>query len=181
MGVLKSLLAGAALIAALPSTAAGHVAADPGRASAGAYQAVVFRVGHGCGEAATTALRIEVPAEMASARPQPKPGWTLEIERARLPAPVAGEGGRLLTERVVRITWRGRLEDDQFDTFGLLLKLPAGSGPLYLPTVQRCDRDETRWTETPAPGAAWNSVPHPAPVLTLSPAAPAEAPGHLHP
>ena len=56
MGVLKSLLAGAALIAALPSTAAGHVAADPGRASAGAYQAVVFRVGHGCGEAATDVL-----------------------------------------------------------------------------------------------------------------------------
>ena len=80
MGVLRTLMIGAGALLALPGTAGAHIVADPGRAEAGAYQAVVFRVGHGCGEAATTALRIEIPAEMASARPQPKPGWRLEIE-----------------------------------------------------------------------------------------------------
>lgn len=162
MGVLKSLLAGAALIAALPSTAAGHVAADPGRASAGAYQAVVFRVGHGCGEAATTALRIEVPAEMASARPQPKPGWTLEIER---------QDGK-----VTAVTWRGELPDDQFDEFAMLFKLPDQPATLYFPTVQSCGADESQWTEIPSAG---ERASHPAPALVVTPKA-AAAETHQH-
>ena len=162
MGVLKSLLAGAALIAALPSTAAGHVAADPGRASAGAYQAVVFRVGHGCGEAATTALRIEIPAEMASARPQPKPGWTLEIER---------QDGK-----VTAVTWRGELPDDQFDEFAMLFKLPDQPATLYFPTVQSCGADESQWTEIPSAG---ERASHPAPALVVTPKAAAAEP-HQH-
>ena len=162
MGVLKSLLAGAALIAALPSTAAGHVAADPGRASAGAYQAVVFRVGHGCGEAATTALRIEIPSEMASARPQPKPGWTLEIER---------QDGK-----VTAVTWRGELPDDQFDEFAMLFKLPDQPATLYFPTVQSCGADESQWTEIPSAG---ERASHPAPALVVTPKAAAAEP-HQH-
>ena len=162
MGVLKSLLAGAALIAALPSTAAGHVAADPGRASAGAYQAVVFRVGHGCGEAATTALRIEIPTEMASARPQPKPGWTLEIER---------QDGK-----VTAVTWRGELPDDQFDEFAMLFKLPDQPATLYFPTVQSCGADESQWTEIPSAG---ERASHPAPALVVTPKAAAAEP-HQH-
>lgn len=162
MGVLKSLLAGAALIAALPSTAAGHVAADPGRASAGAYQAVVFRVGHGCGEAATTALRIEIPTEMASARPQPKPGWTLEIER---------QDGK-----VTAVTWRGELPDDQFDEFAMLFKLPDQPATLYFPTVQSCGADESQWTEIPSAG---ERASHPAPALVVTPKA-AAAETHQH-
>lgn len=162
MGVLRSLLASAALIAALPSAAAAHVAADPGRASAGAYQAVVFRVGHGCGEAATTALRIEIPSEMASARPQPKPGWTLEIERQ--------EG------RVAAVIWRGALPADQFDEFAVLFKLPDQPATLYFPTVQSCDADESQWTEIPAPG---ERASHPAPALVVTPKA-AAAETHQH-
>ena len=162
MGVLKPLLAGAALIAALPSTAAGHVAADPGRASAGAYQAVVFRVGHGCGEAATTALRIEIPTEMASARPQPKPGWTLEIER---------QDGK-----VTAVTWRGELPDDQFDEFAMLFKLPDQPATLYFPTVQSCGADESQWTEIPSAG---ERASHPAPALVVTPKAAAAEP-HQH-
>ena len=162
MGVLKSLLAGAALVAALPSTAAAHVAADPSRASAGAYQAVVFRVGHGCGEAATTALRIEIPSEMASARPQPKPGWTLEFER---------QDGK-----VTAVTWRGELPDDQFDEFAMLFKLPDQPATLYSPTVQSCGADESQWTEIPSAG---ERASHPAPALVVTPKAAAAEP-HQH-
>ena len=162
MGVLKTLLAGAALVAALPSTAAAHVAADPSRASAGAYQAVVFRVGHGCGEAATTALRIEIPAEMASARPQPKPGWRLEIERRE--------------DRVAAITWRGELPADQFDAFAVLFKLPDQAATLYFPTVQSCGAEQSQWTEIPSAG---ERASHPAPALVVTPKAAAAEP-HQH-
>ena len=162
MGVLRTVLIGAAALAALPAAAAAHVAADPGRAEAGAYQAVAFRVGHGCGEAATTALRIEIPSEMASARPQPKSGWTLEIERR--------DG------RVAAITWRGVLPADQFDEFAVLFKLPDQAATLYFPTVQSCGAEQSQWTEIPAPG---ERASHPAPALVVTPKAAAAA-THQH-
>ncbi|WP_235528774.1 MULTISPECIES: YcnI family protein [unclassified Phenylobacterium] len=162
MGVLRTLMIGAAAIAALPAAAAAHVVADPGRASAGAYQAVVFRVGHGCGEAATTALRIEIPPQMASARPQPKPGWALEIER---------QDGK-----VTALTWRGELPADQFDEFAVLFKLPDEAANLYFPTVQSCGAEQSQWTEIPAPG---ERASHPAPALVVTPKA-ASAEAHQH-
>ncbi|MBA4012414.1 MAG: nuclear export factor GLE1 [Phenylobacterium sp.] len=162
MGVLRTLLIGAAALVALPGAAAAHVVADPGRAEAGAYQAVVFRVGHGCGDAATTALRIEIPLEMASARPRPKPGWTLEIER---------QDGK-----VTAVTWRGELPGDQFDEFAVLFKLPDQAATLYFPTVQSCGSDASQWTEIPAPG---ERASHPAPALVVTPKA-AAAETHQH-
>ena len=159
MGLLKPLATAALVMAATPALA--HVAADPGTAAAGRYQAVRFRVGHGCGDAATTALRIEIPAGMASARPQPKPGWALEIAR---------DG-----ETVSAVTWRGLLPADQFDEFAIFFKLPSQAGTLYFPAVQTCGADAAQWTEIPGPG---ERASHPAPSLTLTPAAPAAETHH---
>lgn len=163
MGVLVKLAAVAAL-AAVPAAAAAHIVADPARAEAGAYQAVRFRVGHGCGDnTATTALRVEIPPQMMSARPQPKPGWTLEIEH--------GEDGK-----VAAVTWRGALPDDQFDEFALMFKLPDDPGTLYFPTVQSCGDEQSQWIAIPEPG---ERPSHPAPSLTLDPKA-ASAETHQH-
>lgn len=147
------------LSAALP--AAAHVVVAPDRGSAGGYQALVFRVGHGCGDAATTGITVELPEELATARPQPKLGWTLAITRVPLTAPVTVEG-KPQTMRVGSITWTGSLPADQFDDFGLLLKLPGKPGPIALPVVQRCRTIEQRWD-----GAAGST--RPAPVLTVEP------------
>ncbi len=138
---------------AISTPAAAHIVADPGKAPAGAYQVVRFRVGHGCGKAATTGLRIELPPQLASARPQPKPGWRLTIER---------DG-----ERVVAIVWAGELPDEQFDDFAILAKLPAEPGPLYFPAVQTCGGEEQQWTAIPEAGET--GVSHPAPVLVVTP------------
>lgn len=162
MGVLKTLLAAAVLTAA-PAAAGAHVVADPGQASAGAYQPVRFRVGHGCGSAATTVLRVEIPPEMVSARPQPKPGWALQIEHNE-------------TSKVVAITWRGALPDEQFDEFAIMFKLPDAAGTLYFPTVQSCGDEQNQWTEIPSPG---ERASHPAPSLTITPKA-AQAESHQH-
>lgn len=158
------MLIAAALLLAFAAPAAAHIVADPGQANAGAYQAVRFRVGHGCGDgAATTALRIEIPPEMASARPQPKPGWTLEIER--------GDDGK-----VAAATWRGNLPDEQFDEFALMFKLPDEAGTLYFPTLQSCGVEQNQWIAIPASG---DRPSHPAPSLTLVPKA-ATAEIHKH-
>jgi len=137
MGVLRTLMIGAGALLALPGAAGAHIVADPGRAEAGAYQAVVFR-------------------------PQPKPGWRLEIERR--------EG------RVAAVTWRGELPADQFDAFALLFKLPDQAATLYFPTVQSCGAEQSQWTEIPSAG---ERASHPAPALVVTPKAAAAEP-HQH-
>jgi uncharacterized protein YcnI len=158
----------AAALALAPAIAAAHIVADPAEAAAGTYQAVRLRVGHACSDAgATTAVRVEVPTGLASVRPQPKPGWTLQIERAK------GE-----PSTVTAITWRGALPPDQFDEFAVLVRLPEQAGVLYFPTVQTCGREETRWTEIPRDGEARPA--HPAPMLRVKAAAQPPQAGHHH-
>jgi uncharacterized protein YcnI len=156
--VLKPLALAAVLLAAPPALA--HVAADPGEAPAGGYQAVRFRVGHGCSETATTtALRIEIPPGVPSVRAQPKAGWSLAFERR--------DG------QVVAVTWAGALPPDQFDEFALFFRLPDAPGVLSFPAIQTCGGETARWTGRDAR--------HPAPTLRL--VAPPEASpqgGHQH-
>ena len=155
------------------SDANAHVTLSQTQAPGGGYFTAYLRVGHGCAGSATTALRLEVPTELVTVRPQPKLGWTLHIEHVPLATPTKGEGGRMLTERVSAITWSGGpLPDDEWDEFGLSAKLPARTGPLYLPVVQSCEQGQARWTETPNPAQPERPLAHPAPRLMLGPAAP---------
>jgi uncharacterized protein YcnI len=163
MVVLRNLLLITALSVAAPALA--HVTVQPATAAAGAYQVLRFGVGHGCGDkAATTALRVEIPAGVSVARPQPKPGWKLEIVRT--------------AETVSAVVWRGALPPDQFDEFVILTKLPATGGPLAFPAIQACDAEENRWTDIQSPGGPRPKFP--APSLTIVPAAPEGGHDHQH-
>ncbi len=153
---------------ALTAPVKAHVVLSETEAKPGAYYFTFLRVGHGCDGQATESLTVEIPAGVYSAKPQPKAGWKVEIIREDLPAPVVGPHGKTLTDRVARIRWSGgALPDDMVDQFGLLVKLPEVEGPLYFPTVQSCAGAEKSWTAIPAEGAAWSSVPTPAPVVYL--------------
>ncbi|WP_328598070.1 YcnI family protein [Croceibacterium salegens] len=164
---MKRILS-ALLALSLPAAASAHAVFSEQDAEAGAYYAGFLRITHGCGASPTVAVRIEIPEGVLSAKPQPKPGWELTIERQTLPKPVAGEGGSMITERVSAVTWRGKLPVDQFDQFGLAMKLPDTSGPLFFPTVQSCEVGANEWTDIPPSAEAWHSVEHPAPMLVLS-------------
>lgn len=173
MTLFRTLLL-AAVAASAAGAASAHVVFVNPKATAGAYWSDALKVTHGCDGSPTVAVRVEPPVGLIMTRPQAKPGWTLHIERERLAEPVAGEGGKLLTERVKAITWRGRLTDDQFDIFGLAAKLPAQTGPLAFRVVQTCEKGESRWEETPVPGGP--RPEHPAAILVLEPA----GGGHAH-
>ncbi|MEZ6024194.1 MAG: YcnI family protein [Hyphomonadaceae bacterium] len=162
---LAAALASAALVA---SSASAHIVFAQPEAAPNSYHAGFLRVGHGCGDSPTRAIRVEIPDSINIARPQPKPGWALSVEHTPLPAPIVNEGGHTLTQRVSAITWSGELPADQFDQFGIMLRLPDQTGPLYFRVTQTCADGVQSWSDIPAPGAAWHSVPHPAPVLTLA-------------
>lgn len=164
---MKHLFACALLSALVATSASAHVVFDEPEARANSYYAGFLRVSHGCGDSPTVALRVEIPAGINTARPQPKPGWTIEIEREPLAAPIRSEYGEI-TERVRAVTWRGRLEADHFDQFGLMLRLPDQAGPLYFRAIQTCESGERRWIDIPASGQAWHAVESPAPVLTVT-------------
>jgi uncharacterized protein YcnI len=166
----------ALLLAGLAAAVAGPALAHPVFAqpdvSAGSHWAGELRLGHGCAGSPTTSLRVEIPEQLVVVRPQPKPGWTVEVEREPLAEPVAGEGGRLITERVTAITWTGRLPDDQFDVFGLAARLPDAEGPLAFDIIQTCEAGQVAWNEAASPDGARPA--HPPAILRVqaSPARP---------
>lgn len=149
-----------ALLALVATPAAAHVVAAPDTARAGSYAAIAFRVGHACAAGDTTLkVRIEIPDGVASARPQAKPGWTYTLERGPDPkaAPTA-------------ITFEGRLPDEAFDDFAVLMKLPVTGDRLVFPVVQTCAKGESQWTEVADPARPDDKLSRPAPTVTLTPA-----------
>ena len=164
MNPIKRLPALAATLAAVlaPMTASAHVVLTEPQAVAGAYHAASFRIGHGCGEAATTAITVRLPDEVPTARPQPKPGWSISFRREPVDPPLS-DHGKPLTERIRTVTWTGVLPPDQFDDFALLMALPSSPGDLVFPVTQTCGDQSVAWDGADAA--------HPAPVLTLLPAA----------
>jgi uncharacterized protein YcnI len=161
---MKSIiLAGA--VAALASPALAHVSLNATSAPAGSYFFGEFRIAHGCAGSDTVAIKIEIPDAIVVAKPQPKPGWRVEVERKPLATPPQADG-RAVDSRVSSITWRGDLKNLDWDELGLMAKLPSKPGVLVFPVTQTCEKGEERWDEVPS--AANPRPAHPAPTLTVT-------------
>ena len=155
-------------LSAAAAAAQAHVVLEYKVAPAGSYYKASFQVGHGCGPSATRQLVVQVPDAVVSAHPQPKPGWTVAIDKAG--------------ERVTRITWTARgdadkLPSEHYDEFQLMAKLPGQAGTLYWPVVQVCDEGRAEWTQVPAAGQKASELKSPAAVLEVLPN---EGGGHKH-
>jgi uncharacterized protein YcnI len=164
-----------ALLLAFASAAHAHVALEYQVAPADSAYKATFKVGHGCGDAPTRQVSIVIPAGVTGARPMPKPGWALEIQRGKLAEPVTSHG-RTISEDVTRITWTARSAGDmlpsaQYDEFVLVGQLPARAGPLYWPLSQVCEPGRLDWVEVPKAGQSPADLKSPAAVLELLPAA----------
>lgn len=167
--------AAACLLAGLlvSSPARAHITIATPAVAAGSYAKVVLQVPHGCAGRATTAITVTLPAGFYVAKPQPKPGWTVTTQKARLAQPIELHG-RQIEESVSQIRWEGGpLPNDFFDEFALQGKLGSDvTGPLAFKTLQSCEQGEAAWTGEPG-----SSLP--APLLQVTPA-PAAAGTHHH-
>lgn len=157
-----------AVVAGAPAFA--HITLETREAPAGSYYKAVFSVPHGCAGSATTKIRVRIPEGVVGVKAQPKPGWKLETIKEKLAKPIAGEGGRTITEGVTEIAWSGgKLLDENFDQFVMQVRLPdTPATTLYFPVVQECEKGINRWIETPATGASGGEGKMPAPSLRLT-------------
>jgi uncharacterized protein YcnI len=166
------LVAGAAALVGLTlsaAPAAAHVYPTVSEAPAGSYLLFNMVVPHGCEEAGTTSIEVQLPEGIYSATPEAVPGWTVSKTTETLAEPVDdGEGGQI-TERDATVTWEGGpLAHDQLLEFGLSVKLPDTAGETILfPTIQSCEGGaSTDWIEETPEGG--EEPEHPAPAITLT-------------
>jgi periplasmic copper chaperone A len=158
-------------VAAAAPPAAAHVTIDPREAPAHSDFKAQLRVGHGCKGSPTVRVRVRLPEGAVSVKPQPKPGWQVESTRVKLAAPVDDGHGGKITETVGEVVWSGgRLLDEHFDEFAVMMRLPDRPGAtLYFPVVQECEQGVHRWIEIPEAGKSASDYREPAPALRLTP------------
>ncbi len=149
-----------------------HVTANPNQGEAGSYFETAFRVSHGCEGTDTVEVAIQMPKGMIVAKPQAKAGWQVEIKKSKLDKPVPAGHGKMADEQIDEIVWRGgALPDGQYDSFGVLMKLPEGEEQtLWFPVTQTCVKGSHQWLEIPAAGQQWHEVKSPAPFVKVTPA-----------
>lgn len=162
--------------------ASAHVVLEYQVAPAASSYKATFKVGHGCGSSPTRQIAVDVPAGVRGARPMPKPGWALDVQRGKLAEPYLRHG-RSITEDVVRVTWTARTTDDMlasahYDEFVLVATLPAQPGTLYWPVRQACAEGRNDWTEVPRAGQKASELASPAALLEVLPNA--ATGGHHH-
>lgn len=162
------------------STSYAHIVlADPAALANTGYSAAL-RVGHGCDGAATTAIRVTVPAGFKGAKPMPKAGWVLSTTVGKLATPYDNRGTPV-TEGVTSITWTATpgnaLPDAYFDEFVLRGNLPAEAGAMGFKVLQTCEKGSIDWSDMPAPGASAHDLKSPAAMLDIIPS---DHAGHQH-
>lgn len=176
--MIRTLTLAAACAATLVGgqAAHAHVGLEYAVAPAGSRYKATFQIGHGCGTAATRQVIVHLPAGVKQARPMPKPGWDLQIERGQ-PAVTAARG------EVLRVQWTARtpadaLPTDQYDEFVLVARLPVQPGRLAWPVQQLCEVGRHDWTEVPTPDRPASALQNPAPVLEVLPSTAATSHAH---
>lgn len=142
-----------------------HVTIKPDSGDAGSYFQTAFTVPHACGDGATatTTIRVQIPDGIYSVKPQFKPGWTVTTKTRKLDPPVKAHHGPDITEAISEVEWRGGpLPDSLFDSFSLIVKLPASTQSLSFPVTQECDKGSMAWADKP-------DGDHPAPIVRVVP------------
>ena len=168
LGALPAATAAVALSLAAPASA--HVSATPSTTAAGADTILTFSVGHGCEESPTTRIEIQVPESVLSVTPSRNPFYEVEKTIEQLDEPVTDAHGNETTERVASIVYTAStpLPEGLRDSFELSFQVPDTEGEtLSFPTIQTCQKGETRWTEVPAAGQDPDELDNPAPAFEI--------------
>jgi uncharacterized protein YcnI len=170
--VIAGILAGGALVLAVPMAAVAHVGVTPSSTAAGSTTQLTFSVGHGCEGSSTTALTFTIPEEIVSVTPTVHPNWTVEKVFVDLAEPITDAHGTSLVERVGQVVYTAAtpLEDGFRDTVTLQLTLPPGAegSSLAFPVLQTCEVGENDWSDVADEGQDPHDLEHPAPTVDVT-------------
>lgn len=161
--------------------ASAHVEASPSTAAKGSTGEITLRVPAEEAHAATVKVEVTLPLDhpIASVSVKPVPGWSTQVQTAKLDKPIKTDEGAELTEAVHTITWTAgagtSIQPGQFQEFTILAEsLPDDTNQLVMPTTQTYDDGTVaQWNQPPAaPGAAEPDNPAPSVTLTADTAKP---------
>jgi uncharacterized protein YcnI len=166
--------AAAAMVLLLAAPAMAHITVTPGSARAGSAAVLTFHVPDEEAKADTTKLDLKIPTghPIADLLVEPVPGWTVSVKTVTLAKPIITDDGKF-TQAVSEVTWSGgKIGPGQFQDFSVTADpLPTGVSTLAFKALQTYSNgDVVRWIDLSQPGQP--APGHPAPVLTLTSAAP---------
>ncbi|MEI2299861.1 copper chaperone PCu(A)C [Ensifer sp. MJa1] len=131
----------------------------------------VLQVPHGCDGKPTTEVQVKLPEGFVFAKPQPKPGWELEVIKGDYQKTYDNHGKKV-SSGPVEIRWKGgNLSDDYYDTFVVRGKLSGFDKETVLafPTTQLCGTDgKVVWDQVAAEGQNAHDLKSPAPTVTVT-------------
>lgn len=162
------VVAGALAVLGAPGAAHAHAYVGQTEVNAGWKQDIEIRIPHGCKGSPTVQVRVKIPDGMVAVMPENNRAWKITTKLRKLPQPVRGEGGVMLTETVDEITWSGNsVPDTMFERFVFRATIPNEPGRiLWFKTIQTCKAGEHRWVEVPPQGAKFaewfRATPEPA-------------------
>ena len=157
--------------ALLHGAALAHITFEEPTARAGTGYKAVLRISHGCQGSATHTITMRIPAGFRGAKPMPKPGWTLTLQRAPLAEPYESHG-RKITDGVVEVTWKASsreawLDNAHYDEFVLRGETPKQPGALWFKVLQLCETGRWDWSEIPTTGTDTRDLKAPAVLLDV--------------
>ena len=139
--VSSALSIGIATIALIATPALAHVEAEGSTADSG-LTTVAFGFTHGCNNAPTTSIKVELPAGTTDVTAQSPDSWTATVTDTT-------------------IVWSGgSIPDATPGEFVATMRLiGAADETIYLPTVQGCAKGENLWIERTPDAEAENAAP----------------------
>ncbi|MCW2525805.1 MAG: YcnI family protein [Pseudonocardiales bacterium] len=172
---LAAILVPAALLVGLSAgVASAHVSVSSPEATQGGYAVITFRVPTESATLSTIGLRVQLPTDtpFASVSVEPMTGWSYTVTKTTLATPIQTDDGPV-TQAISEVDWTATADGIKPGEF-LEFKISAGPLPdkssVTFKAIQRySDNSEVSWVEVAAPGSA--EPEHPAPTLTLAPAA----------
>lgn len=168
------LAAAVALIVSGGTVASAHVSVHADQAVQGGTAEIAFRVPTESDTAATVKLQVAFPTDTPIAKVSvlPHPGWTHQVTKTTLPAPIQAGHGEEVSEVVGQIEWAATGKDaavkpGEYEVFRISAGPLPKSAQLVFKVVQTYDDNQVqRWIDLPTGGAS--EPEHPAPVLALA-------------
>jgi uncharacterized protein YcnI len=161
---VRLMMLGCCFGLAITGYAGAHVSLSPAELPRNSYQKLTFNITHGCGDSATKEVIIFIPEELQGAKPIPKYGWAIEIEKKDLAKPYMSHGKEIKSD-VRKIIWKGGLLPNEYaDEFSIRVKVSDWVGDLPIVVHQICEKGKWEWSELPQGGKKLMS---PAPILKV--------------